>query len=66
MSDEAFVPLNGARLVVADRLDVDLTIIAGAFVRALEAGAPGLSETTRTAIVNSALVRLRHTLKPAS
>lgn len=52
-------------LVIAERLDVDMTIIAGAFARALQVGAPDLSEHRRRAIINSALIRLRHTLKPA-
>lgn len=47
-----------------DRLAVDLTIIAETFRRAIEIGAPGVAPEIREAIVGSALIRLRHTLKP--
>jgi hypothetical protein len=39
----------------------DLKTIAETFRRALKVGAPGLSDTIRTAIVTSALIRLRET-----
>ncbi len=53
-----------ARVDLAAVSETDLTIIAGTFARAIEVGAPGLSAEIKRAIVQSALVRLRHTLKP--
>lgn len=37
-------------------------VIAGAFARALEVGAPGLSVLSRRAIIGSAMIRVRHHL----
>jgi N12 class adenine-specific DNA methylase len=52
-----------AKAAAAERKVVDLVVVAEAFRRAIEIGAPGVAPEIRNAIVVAALIRLRHTLK---